>query len=161
MKRWQGLTLIELMVVIALIALLSGFSIVWVKGIVKKHKIAKDIQLLFSSLQEARYLAFTRKTTCGVVLGNSTSPFSSFEIRCDNDSDGDIENGFNLIQRIQLSESYNSSRMVISFSKEGFTTDTCTISPLELHDLPENSCIVVSNTRIKMGMWRNSNCELR
>ncbi len=161
MKHLYGLTLLEVLVVLALIVVLSGFSLNWMRGMVKKHRIATEIQLLFSALNEARYLAFTRKATCGLVIGNNT--FDSAEVRCDTDYDGDLEDqdGFQVLEALRFRERYISGRTEVAFSKEGFTSDTTTIRPQDTNILPEYSCILVSNTRIKMGRWEGGQCNPR
>ena len=160
--KQEGLTLLELLIVMALLTILAGFSINWVRGAVKKQRIAKDIKLIFGTLQEARYQAFARKTTCGLVFGNST--FSSFELRCDSNADGSFtDDTYTLLQRTSLSTTFSTGRTKIGFSKEGFTHDNTTIHTVERDNLPEYSCIVVSMTRIKMGTWnvQDSECEIR
>ncbi len=158
----EGLTLIELVVVMAILAILTGFSINWVRGAVQKQRIAKDIKLIFGALQKARYQAFAQKTVCGIVFGNNT--FSSFELRCDNGGDGSfMDSTFTLVEKVSLSTIFRTGRTSIAFSKEGFTRDNTTINTVERDNLPEYSCIKVSMTRIKMGTWnvQNSICEIR
>ena len=160
--RPKGITLLELVVVMAILAILAGFSINWIRGAVQKQRIAKDVKLLFGALQEARYQAFARKATCGLLFGNAT--FSSFEVRCDNGSDGNFTDDTSvLLQRSNLSTPFTSGRTSVGFTKEGFTRDVTTVHPVEEENLPEYSCIVVSMTRIKMGTWdaRNAVCEIR
>ena len=157
MKRGlYGLTILELMVVITLIVILSSLSIIWIKNFTKRHKIVKDIQIIFSTLNEARQLAFTRKTKCGIDFGSGN--FSSLEVKCDVNHNGNIMDDPPL-KHIQLSETYHTSRTKISFSKEGFTNDVATIKPSYSHRL-SNACIKVSNTRIIIGNWDGNNCEL-
>ena len=157
MKRaLYGLTMLELMVVITLIVILSSLSITWIKNFTKRHKIVKDIQIIFAILNEARQLAFTRKTECGIDFGSEN--FSSLEIKCDLDHDGSFTNDSPL-KHVELSEIYHTSRTKISFSREGFTNDVTTIGPLYTHRL-SNACIKVSNTRIIIGNWDGNDCRL-
>lgn len=159
MKKSPGFSLLELMIVIALIAILSGFSVSWIKGIVKKNKIAKDVDAIFGLLQEARMLAFSQKRACGLVWENST--FTKLELHCDTDQDNSISDfgGYETLKTISLYYSFqDGSRTNTVFNKEGFNSFPLTFCPVSTTDLPGDSCILVSRTRIKKGSWDGEDC---
>lgn len=156
--RFSALTILELVIVLALLALLAGMVLPWGRGLLQKYRIAQDTQLLFSALQLAKNLAFSRKVTCGVTLGSS--PFSSITVACDNNIDGDIEDNEDKIQDINFKTSFTATRTKILFSKEGFTNDVVTIYSTAIKNLPEGSCVKISNTRIKIGTKKGNSCEL-
>lgn len=65
MKRSQGFTLIELMIVIALIAVLVAMSIS-LAGLVKKHRLSSQAEDLIASINYARSEAIKRSTNVSV-----------------------------------------------------------------------------------------------
>jgi len=160
MKDSPGFTLLELMITIALIAILAGFSVSWIKGAVKKNKIAKDVDAVFGALQEARMLAFTQKRTCG-LFWNGTS-FTTLQLRCDADQDNSISDpgGYETLRTINLYYPFQDGRRTYtSFSKEGLNNLPLTFGPVTTTDLPGDSCILVSRTRIKKGNWDGQACN--
>ncbi len=156
----EGFTLIELMVVLALMVLLSGIILSWVGGIVRKNRIAQDIDSLFGVLQEARMLAFTQKRSCGLVWPGAT--FTRVELRCDTDLDGSVEDtdGYEVLRTVDLRNTFqDGARTSTVFGKEGFNFFPLTLCPVNNTNLPGDSCILVGRTRIKKGSWDGTLCD--
>jgi len=162
----NGFTLIELMVVIAIVAILLGMGIASYNNWKKKYDIENDTKRIFSALTEARIKTFSEKRVYGITW--SENPFKRFELRYDTDNDGDITDnpGSEKISEITLKGSsfigsIGGFKKYVKFSKEGIAKNLGNIRASNLDIIPEYNCVNISRTRIKMGQWNGSDCEVR
>ena len=158
----KGLTLIELMVVIAIIAMLASFALTGYRAARNKVKVESEIKALYGDLQNARLRAFAEKRAWGIYWGSS--PFTSYDVRYDTDGDGNLTDsgGYGsagTISNLEFPIKVNTSSKCVIFKKSGLTTTLLSfyIDGTEA----EYDCISVSATRIKMGKWDGSTCVKR
>ncbi|BAT72070.1 type IV fimbrial biogenesis protein FimT [Thermosulfidibacter takaii ABI70S6] len=145
----KGFSLIELIIVIALLAILAGLAIPSYRHWISKNKAEKDLQALYSMLQLARSKAFTEKECCAVRVLSTKA-----EIYCNNstgeDCDATIATSGTKLQEIQFSTTIGTtgnSTTTIAFNKEGFAVSNTTLKT----DNPYlQKCIVVWKTRIRL-----------
>lgn len=162
MKALRGITLLELMVVLAILVVMASFVIPALGEWKRKYDIEHTIKTLYAALNEARMKAFSQKRVCGLLWNNS--PLSQVELRCDTDADGDLTdtNGYERIWtkslKVPLEASFGGMTQC-AFNSKGFadTWGNFHYSGQGLN--PDYSCVTVARTRIKMGEWDGENCN--
>ncbi len=156
-RKITGVTLIEMLVVLSILAILISIGIPAYTRWVTKYKIQNDTKTIFGVLNQARIKAFSEKRTCGISWSDST--FSQIELRCDKNYDGDINATDELIQRIDLKTTFkDGSYNKVTFKKEGFGTSKTICTTLPEYNSKYN-CIKISSTRILMGHYSGGDCD--
>ena len=149
----EGFTLIGLIVVLGVLALLSGIAVPAYNRWNKKASIENDTRQIYRLLNEARSKAFTEKCACGVTWNGS-----KLELRCDTDNDGAI-GGEPVVMSVDLKNQF--STFAPLFTKEGISRVTGNIHASDISAGPTYSCVQVDYTRIRMGKWDGTNCVLQ
>jgi prepilin-type N-terminal cleavage/methylation domain-containing protein len=157
MKRRSGFTLVELMVVVALIALLLMWGIPAYSTWEQQHMVETDIVQLFSDLQLARTNAYTTKIATGIWWNGN-----SYQIQeVPPGQTAPNGNGTQITGIVSPKNNINGSQ-VLTFDGRGFwdptngaTSATFSVAP-SLGASPD--CITVSLTRISLGKMNGQNC---
>ncbi len=159
----KGLTLIEILIVMVIIAILSTLSYNGYSKWVQKQKIEKDTRILYTQILESRIKAFTEKITCGITWENSV--FNEIHFRCDNDSDEEIndDGGYIEIKSVKLHSFFKSTfeSQFLKFTPQGFSNTWGTLYSTQDNIKPEYNCITVSLTKVRMGYWDGTKCKER
>lgn len=157
-RRTTGLTLLELMVILALIVIMAGFVVPGIGTWKKRYDVENTIKDLYRILQDVRIKAFTEKRACGITFGSNH--FSRLNIACDEDNDGDItdENGTPFALRVEVAVTGNHT--YCEFSPKGFANTLMSFYVADNYDA-DYSCVKVSQTRIKTGKWENDACNVK
>jgi len=161
----KGLTLIEILIVIAIVGILAVLSYASLREWNKSQKIEADTRKIYAGLLEARTKAFTEKVVCGAYW--ESTPIKKIHFRCDNDTDGDITdpNGYVEIKTLSLNTEFAAtfSGNTVTFYPEGYSTKwgTIYIHSTTSPNTTEYNCITVSLIKIKMGHWNGSSCIAR
>lgn len=166
MRSSRGVTLLEIMVVIAIAAVLALLAIPGLGQWKRRYDVETTIRDVYNALNEARMRAFSEKRVCG--LWWSGGAVNQIELRCDTNDDGSITDagGFDTVWtkslKIALSTNFGN---VCTFSGKGFANrkdfdDTLGNFRYGGTDVDaEYDCVVVSRTRIKMGEWDGATCN--
>lgn len=149
-RAMRGMTLIELMIVLALLAILAAVSLPGLGAWKRKYDAENTIKELYALLNEARAKAFTEKRTCGVAW-NGTS-FAEVTIWCDSGASWEILNTVDL--KLSVNETFVGN--TCAFNERGLST---TWGEFFINEDADYNCIEVSRTRIKMGKRKGSECE--
>ncbi|WP_456465223.1 prepilin-type N-terminal cleavage/methylation domain-containing protein [Persephonella sp.] len=143
--RKNGFTVIEILIVIAIILILMAVIYKPISRKIQAHNIDGDLKKLYGLLQEGRMVAFTQKkeltfgfTSSGACLYDGTTP-----IKC-------------ITLNYPFSLGTGSS---IRITNRGTFSQTGSIIYSGTTDLPYTNCIVISNIRVKMGVWNGSQCN--
>ena len=175
----QGVSLVELMVtmgIIAILALTAGFMYQGWMGGYKMEKITKE---LYTDLMNTRGLAVTRSRMYFVTLVDANN-YSVTEDTNDSAVRGDTVGGISdavlptYPKRVEYALNWNAAvpvNRVFSIDKRGimnvvgsdpFPVPDPIISLTTAADIdPDYNCIVISQTRIKMGKMTGGNCVER
>ena len=157
MKRQGGFTLVELMVVVALITLALGAATLSFSRLNEKYTVESEIKEIYSILMQARNDTSTTNTTRLVVLGAN-------QIQTGIDADGD-----NVIDGVPVTKNYprfnitSNNGPLVAFDRRGITNNlqTIRIQGFAAGSSPALDCIAVANTRINMGVMTGGNCVQR
>ncbi|MBF0568115.1 pilus assembly FimT family protein [Candidatus Magnetominusculus dajiuhuensis] len=105
----RGFTLVEVMVVVAIMGVIAGLIVYQMAGQKAKSNSEASVKQMYSDLSEMRADAMSQKNAFGVFLTGSATAnfsFSSYALRSDNNSDGSITDtgGFGTVRTTTLSQ---------------------------------------------------------
>jgi len=156
MRSPRGLTLVELMVVLAILVILAGFALPGLREWKQKYDIETAMRQLYVALNEARMRAFNDKRTCGLVW--EKKPVSVIKLCCDSDGDGEIEDEEELWRKdLKVALETNIVNAYCTFSHKGFS-NTVGRFYYVVETNADYDCIIISKTRIKMGKQNGDHC---
>lgn len=174
----KGVTLLEIMVVLAIMAIAASFVIPALGQWKRKFDVENTIKMVFSALNEARMTAFSQKRACGLVW--SGTPITSVSLKCDGSAngtgqDGDITDATDEVLwtkqlKVPLQSDFPNNRCVFTYkgfadSDENGLSDTNPQRHLYYgsESDSEYTCVAVSLVRIRMGEWDldHNTCTLK
>lgn len=152
----KGFTLLELVISITIISILATIAVRAYSHWTKKINIENDTKQIFVLLNEARAKAFAEKRICGVL-------FNGKEVRlvCDTDMDSSITDEAGSIDKVILKNNFGKSFSYARFDRDGTASIIGTVYATDISTDPNYSCITISLTRIKMGKWDGTTCNLK
>lgn len=161
MKKDKGFTLVEVLVVLAILGILFSIGTLQFGKMVQSSNIEKDIKELYSDLMSARINAMNKGRNYFLVLTNN-----NYKIYEDNypapDGNGTFDSSNDtlflnktLSNQIVHSLALNAPQLV--FNKNGSISNNGNIR-IENNLSPEHDCIILTPTRINLGKWDGNNC---
>jgi len=167
MKAEHGFTLIELVVVVALIGTMLAIATLNFSQLNEKYRVESSIKEIYSFLLRARNDATTTNIQRVVTFGAS-----QVQAGVDTNLDGVIDGTPTTInfQRFVLScgtgvspPSCVAGTDKVVFDRRGLTTNNQTISITNFSAgvRPATDCLVISATRINMGLMTGGACVQR
>lgn len=152
--RWWGLTLVELMVVLAILVVLAGIALPRFGEILARMRLRNAAQALWGDFMLARTKAIERGISCGIKLDKNAEQYIVF---CDQNGNKDYDDREE-IKTVSLGETYkkveifHTNRDVFLFDRRGlpedFNNGNCTLA-LE-NGSSQVSIIISSLGRIKI-----------
>ncbi len=164
LKGFGGLTLIELVVVITIIGILVSLSTIEFNNYQVNYNVESEIKTLYSDLMSARIKAMSENRQYVV---KSLSP-KSYVTAIDINTDGDYTPGIdtkvdryskdNLKYDLTWKLAGNTNRLTLD--NRGLVDINGSVF-VNKDNFAEYDCIVISNTRLKMGKWDGTDCNPR
>jgi prepilin-type N-terminal cleavage/methylation domain-containing protein len=148
----KGVTLIELMVVIAIISILIGISFPLFSSWMKKYSLESDTQKIYATLTQYRQRAFAEKKVFTIQFSGSNQSGDTLVVT---DQDNVT------YETISLKNTFSfkgTTQNYVTCSKRGTYSGSSLYSTSNIPDAQYN-CISVDNLNVKMGKWNGSDCE--
>jgi len=137
----KGFSLIEMMIVLAILIILGLLVLNNFRGLTKVHSIETDTKRIHAFAQKKRMTAFSKKIDLFLsISGNGTKLCETVENVC-----------------ITLDNTFSSSGVIGITDRGTYTTGNIHIATVE----PDAaySCVVFSATRARLGKWDGTNCN--
>jgi len=175
----RGVTLIELMLVIAIMAICAGFTSQGME-LVRKERVASAARMLYADIQKARVDALTKDGNGFGIRLVSQHSYVMFKFDdCNNDSNYDSNTCANgtreetdimqrelhpsvVLHKTNISTDVNNDVRI--FDRNGIPRRSTggmggiTILVGDNQDAGPIRCISISTTRIRQGFWKGSEC---
>ncbi len=162
-RNIRGMTLIELMTVVAILGVLVvilGFSF---QGWIAKFKVEDQTKRLYADISDARARAMQKKRMTFVELAVlSSNRYRTFEdSNTPPDGNGTLETaGDTRVVDTTTAYSINPAGTTFSFDREGLSSFSGTIRLISTIS-PDYDCITIQPTRIRIGRYdgATSTCQ--
>ncbi len=159
-----GLTLVELLVVITIVTILLSLSTIAFNTYQVNYNVESEIKTLYSDLMGARLRAMNENRQYVVKF---TGP-KSYVTAIDNNLDGDYTSGMDIrvdryshdTLKYNLIWSLDGSFDRITLDNRGLVNINGNVR-VDRSNSAEYDCIIISNTRLKMGKWDGTDCVAR
>lgn len=146
MKREAGFTLVELMIVVALVGILSALSMSRFDHFKTVNAINDDMHKIAAFFQTQQIIAFTQKKAMQITVnGNQLTTII--------DPGGTNDVGPSLT----LKNSMLATGSPFSISQRGFAGNG-NIRINAVNTGAEYSCVQLDNIRIRLGVWNGATC---
>jgi len=166
----SGFSLIELMVVVAIIGIVLGISTLNFHSWQVKSKIEAQTREMYTDITEARTNAFTQKKAFGIVFQPTSYVMKSYssEVEYSNSTNA-VDNGIvvaskSLKYSLTTSTGGDISNTPILFDTTGFTTGWVSVLTVFVNPVTEPAalnCLVIYKSRANMGKINGTTCEFR
>jgi type II secretion system protein H len=160
-ERRGGFTLVEIMIVIAIVGIVAVIAASSFRGMMEKYRVEGETKQMFADLMDARGRAMQRNRAFFVQIG--PNGYSTFEDSSPApDGNGSLENSTDtLTTSATVSHTITTAPGGLSnfgFNRNGIANATGFIR-FSSTVLPDYDCITVNATRIKMGQYNaTDNC---
>jgi prepilin-type N-terminal cleavage/methylation domain-containing protein len=170
-QKNRGFSLIELIVVVAIMIILLAIGIPQLSKYIKKYNVEKEITTLYGDLMNQRFKSMNSGIPHGVRFDSSkqytifTFDDQNYNLKFD-DTNEEKDVSTKTVNYDLQKKGGSISGRVILFDKTGMTKDEkWKEGNLTIYiDYPTRyNCIAISSSRIKMGVWdaSKSKCQVK
>jgi prepilin-type N-terminal cleavage/methylation domain-containing protein len=152
----RGFTLLEMMIVLAILGIVAIIAVSDFRGLNEKYRVEAETKALHADLMDARARAmqrnraqFVRQTGGGYAIYDDTFPVPDGNGVLDNSADTLVRN---VTPSHAISTTLPGATMAFSFNRNGIASATGTVR-LSSDGHPDYDCITIRETRIKMGEY--------
>ena len=163
LRDYSGITLVELVIVTGIIVVLLSLAAVAFNNYQVRYNIENEIKTLYSDIMGARMRAMNENRPYVVKFTGT----KSYVTAIDNNGDGDFNAGDTRVDKyskdgLKYDITYNllGNTNRITLNSRGLLNINGSVR-ITRQNSSEYDCIVISNTRIKMGKWDGSECNPR
>lgn len=152
-----GFTLVEIMIVLAIVGILMFAVGASMDGWLAKHKVVAETNQMFTDIIEARAKAMQRSRATFVVL--AATGYTTYE-DSDPGPDGDLALDTTRDRRLvtrtlfyPVEWNLDGGGNVIRFNRDGFASVSTGTVHLHTTMTPDVDCIALGTTRVKLGRY--------
>jgi len=157
----RGMTLVELMTVVAILGVLVVILAFSFQGWIAKYKVEDQTKRLYADITDARARAMQKKRMTFVELAVlATNRYRTFEdTNTAPDGNGTLEAAADTgVADTTTAYTITPAAMTFSFSREGLASFTGTIQLVSTLS-PDYDCITIQPTRIRIGRFNGAICQ--
>lgn len=149
-----GFTLVEIMIVLAILGILVVLAVSNFEGMNEKYKVEAETKQLYADLMDARGRAMQRNRWFFVLI--TSTGYATYEDGPLPDGDTVPNNNDTLVANVTVHHAINivlnGGGPNFGFNRNGIANDNGTIS-FTSNVRPDYDCITIQPTRIKMGQY--------
>jgi prepilin-type N-terminal cleavage/methylation domain-containing protein len=153
----SGFTLVELLIVIALIGIAAGIATINFSQLTKKTNIEKQTKELFSDLNDARLKSIYTKKRHSIVLQSNSYVFKEYSSVNEDRSAGMPLLSKTVSNTMTTENGGSLANVIIEFDIRGFTYDFNTIRMNPVNSGAAYDCVLISDARTNMGQMGSGN----
>lgn len=155
LKDHSGFTLVEILIVVALMAILLAGAMILYRQWNDKYRVESEIREIHSILMKARNDAANSNTRINVSLATN-----QVSVHHDTNGDGVVDPGEAFSTNTYPSFNLNFAVSPIVFDRRGLTTNiqTISITGYAPNASPGVDCVVLAPTRINIGLMTGGAC---
>jgi prepilin-type N-terminal cleavage/methylation domain-containing protein len=163
----RGFTLVEILIVVAIMAILLAAVTHNFNFYQKKAKIDQQTEALYSTIMTARLTAIQRKQRSVLFLGPRNYTFKSYSSPYEPRANGNTVMSSSFFNEVKkktgaTQSTLNIANDFIDFDARGFTDNSITLVVTPLMYSGASDCIVVQTARSNIGRMENvSTCRVR
>lgn len=160
MGRRGGFSLIEILVVVAIVGLITVAAVSTFRGMNEKYRVEGETKQMFADLMDARGRAMQRNRAFFVQIG-SNGYNTTEDTNPAPDGNGIKESADRTAVSVTVRHAITVTSAGLSnfrFNRNGIASATGTVWFASTAQ-PDYNCITVRETRIKMGQWNGAACE--
>ena len=156
----QGFTLVEAMVIVAIVATLIGFSYTGFSGVLQRQRCQAALQKVALLLKQAQMQAVEKHIPCSVTLGTGNKTIQTF-LDHDHDLILDVGDNDTLLEQINIAQEYRGVDVISGaqfyFSTRGIPKGTYPKIKLRCQNTsgPDGNVTVSSMGRVSIAMPDN------
>ena len=145
----QGLTLVELILVVTIIGILIAIGMGDYRSISQVNSVNRDLNNMATFLQDKRMAAFTKKSAIDVQTGVAAG--TSFTQLSTNPNYGTVS----------TDNAFLASAATFTINSRGIFSTTGNIRISGSNYGAARDCIAIANTRVRIGVWKSatSSCD--
>jgi Tfp pilus assembly protein FimT len=151
-----GFTLVEIMIILAIIGILMFAMSVSFQGWLAKHKVVSETSQMFADIIEARAKAMQRgRATFVVLTGNSYATYEDTDPAPDGDLALDTARDTRIVTHtLQYPLVYSiGGGDTFRFDRNGFASVSAGTIHVHTTMTPDVDCIAIGTTRVKLGRY--------
>lgn len=158
-ERCGGFTLLEIMIVIAIVGIVLTIAVSNFRGMMEKYRVEDETKQMFADLMDARGRAMQRNRVFFVQI--TADGYKTFE-DTNPAPDGNnilLEGSDTRVASVTVKHLITPGGLSdFRFNRNGIASATGSIWFTSTTQ-PDYDCITVNTTRIKMGKWNGTTCD--